>query len=143
MEVIANRSEWYVLHCRPQRETQVATTVPDQLGLSVYLPAVMRRSRGRVRPSPLFPGYIFVKAKLQGNALRAMQAIPGVLQLLAFGGLPQPVPEAVAPIVAAHRVRHVAPPAGRAASPRATPNHRASVNRRLRPRRITIGRVKK
>jgi transcriptional antiterminator RfaH len=95
MELFSSQSEWYVLHCRPQRESQVAASVPNQLGLSVYLPAVTRQLRGRVRQAPLFPGYLFVKAKLQGNALRAMQAMPGVLQLLAFGGLPQPVPEAV------------------------------------------------
>src|SRR5439155_21278445 len=59
------------------------------------------------------------------------------------GGLAvvQPPPQALA--LGRHPRRHYAPPAGTAASPRATPRNRASVKSRFRPSRITIGRVKK
>ncbi len=88
-------ASWYVTHCKPYKEATVATALQERLGLGAYLPTVRGLLRGQGQPAPLFPGYVFVWAELHSQAISAINAIPGVLRLLAFGGQPQAVPPAV------------------------------------------------
>jgi transcriptional antiterminator RfaH len=88
-------SQWYVAHCKAQKEAQAALALAEQLGLAVYLPEVRRRSRERLRRRPFFPGYLFVRADLGSVALSRINSLPGIIQLVAFDGLPQAVPATV------------------------------------------------
>jgi transcriptional antiterminator RfaH len=88
-------SQWYVAHCKHQKEGQAAAALRERLSLPIYLPELQRRERGQLRYSPFFPGYLFVRADLGVVALSQINALPGVLRLVAFGDLPQPVPAAL------------------------------------------------
>ncbi len=88
-------SNWYVAHCKPFREITVATALEESLGLAVYLPTVKRLLRGQAQSTPLFPGYLFVQTELYARTTSAINAVPGIVRLLAFGGLPQAVPPPV------------------------------------------------
>jgi transcriptional antiterminator RfaH len=87
--------QWYVVHCKPIKESYAAAMLQDWLGLYVYLPEVRRRFRGQIRQAPLFPRYLFVRANLQAIGVSSINATPGVLRLVTFGELPQPVPASV------------------------------------------------
>ncbi len=87
--------QWYVVHCKPFKEEQVAATLEHPMGLMVYLPEVRRRFRGQLQRAPIFPRYLFVRANLQEVRLSSLNAAPGVLRLVMFGEMPQPVPVAV------------------------------------------------
>jgi transcriptional antiterminator RfaH len=86
---------WYAVYCKPLREWQAAVALEHYLGLAVYLPEVRRRFRGQIQRAPFFPRYLFVGANLQAGTLSCINAIPGVLWLVSFGGTPQAVPAEV------------------------------------------------
>jgi transcriptional antiterminator RfaH len=88
-------SQWYVAHCKLQKEKQAAAALEAHLGLSVYLPEVRRQVHGQVQRAPFFPGYLFVRANLQMVAPSDIHTMPGVLRLVTFGEVPQPVPSVV------------------------------------------------
>ncbi|HWQ16159.1 MAG TPA: transcription termination/antitermination NusG family protein [Roseiflexaceae bacterium] len=86
---------WYAVHCQPLKERLAVTLLRDQLGLAIYLPEIKRRVRGRLHSTPLFPRYLFVRADPQHLAMSQVNATAGVLRLVAFDGVPQPVPATV------------------------------------------------
>jgi transcriptional antiterminator RfaH len=86
---------WYVVHCQPFKESQVASTLEQQLGLTCYLPEVRQHFRGKKQRAPLFPRYLFVRADLQVIPLSHINATPGVVRLVSFSDTPQPVPYGV------------------------------------------------
>jgi len=86
---------WYAVYTCANSERRVA----DQLltrGIEHFLPQYesLRRWKDRkVRLQlPLFPGYVFVHLALQ-NRLRVLQ-IPGVVQIVGFGGRAAPLADA-------------------------------------------------
>jgi transcription antitermination factor NusG len=85
-------TQWYVVHCKHQKEAQAAAGLEERLSLVSYLPEVRRPERGQLRCAPFFPGYLFVCADLGVVALSQINALPGVIRLVSFGDLPQPVP---------------------------------------------------
>jgi transcriptional antiterminator RfaH len=89
------KSQWYVAHCKRLKERQAAAALEEQLDLMVYLPEVRRRLAGHGQRVAFFPGYLFVRANLWDVALSQINAIPGVLRLVAFGEAPQPLPAKV------------------------------------------------
>jgi len=93
----ANRTvdSWYAVFCQPLKERQAAAALEHNLGLVTYLPEIRRRFRGQVQQAPLFPRYLFVRANLQNVALSAINSTIGVLRLVAFDGVPLPVPVTV------------------------------------------------
>lgn len=84
---------WYAIHCKPLREQQTAEALATHLHLVVYSPSIVRRAYGKTRQTPLFPGYLFVKADLSAISKSHINATPGVLRLVEFGGSPQPLPD--------------------------------------------------
>ncbi|HEU5102641.1 MAG TPA: transcription termination/antitermination NusG family protein [Roseiflexaceae bacterium] len=88
-------AEWYVIHCQPLKERNVAACLEAQLGAIVYLPEVRRCFRGRVQSAPLFPRYIFAKVDLHAVAPSRINAVAGVARLVTFGEHIQPVSEAL------------------------------------------------
>ena len=86
---------WYAVHCQHSKEWQAAAALESLLGLAVYLPEVRRRFRGKIQHAPFFPGYLFARADLLIVAPSRINAIPGVLRLLAFDNQPRSIPEEV------------------------------------------------
>lgn len=86
--------KWYVVQCKPRREADAANGLRDYLGLTTYVPEVIKRVRGKERRVPFFPGYLFLQADLQEVQRSTINSAPGVLRLLESGSRPQPVPSA-------------------------------------------------
>ena len=82
---------WYVIHARPQLELLAAAVIETRLGLVTWLPEVAQLRRGERRRAPLFPGYLFVQADDVGLPLSAINHMPGVVRVVAFGPKPQPL----------------------------------------------------
>ena len=91
----ANFDNWYAVHCKPFGERRAAVILEDHLGLPVYLPEIQERFHGQIRRAVFFPRYLFVWANLQLVTLNRIKSTPGVLRLVAFDDLPQPVPAEV------------------------------------------------
>jgi len=94
-ETTCENIPWYLVHCQPRKETYAANSLRHLLNLSVFLPENRVRLRGITRYSPFFPGYIFVHANLQETSKSRINACPGVLRLVEFGGDPQSVSQQV------------------------------------------------
>jgi transcriptional antiterminator RfaH len=86
---------WYVVHCEPHKERQAASALADRLGLMIYLPEIKRRFRGRIQRALFFPCYLFVQTDLLKVTTSHINATPGVLRLVSFGGAPPSIPAAV------------------------------------------------
>ncbi len=89
---------WYVLHCKPRKESQVYGYLQGQRtdhDLEIYYPTI------KVKPAnpraakirPYFPRYLFVRADLERVGVRTLQWTPGSTGLVRFGGEPATVPE--------------------------------------------------
>lgn len=82
---------WYCLHTRPRKESQVAAYCRSQLALEAYLPQLreyrtIRRVR-RVVVAPLFPRYVFCRFNA-GRCFRSVRYAPDVIDVVQFGGKP-------------------------------------------------------
>ena len=86
---------WYLIHCKPRKELYAANMLREVLHLSVYIPEYRIRSRGEVRFAPFFPGYIFVQADLTCTPLSKINATPGIVRLVDFGGGPDPISQSI------------------------------------------------
>lgn len=92
-----NQFNWYAAYTYPRHEKKVL----DQLvrrEIESFLPsyrAVHKWRNGcKVEVQlPLFPGYVFVRIRLQ-EQLRVLQ-VPSLVNLISFGGLPVALPEDV------------------------------------------------
>lgn len=86
---------WYCLHTKPKRETQVASFCQSTLGFETYYPRLRQhRTIRRVRrlvTSPLFPRYLF--CRFDFSAYRAVRFAPDVIDLVHVGETPATVPE--------------------------------------------------
>ncbi len=86
---------WYVVHTKARQEVLAAGLLEQRLAAVVLLPQVRQRTRGQMRTAPLFPGYLFVQLDLEQTEASAVNNTPGVIRLVAFGGVPKPVPARV------------------------------------------------
>ena len=84
-------TQWYVVHCKPLKEWLAAKALEGHFGLKVYLPEIRRRFRGQIQRAPFFPRYLFIRANLERVPVSSINTTPGVLRLVTFGELPQPV----------------------------------------------------
>lgn len=87
-----SNDSWHLIHCKARKELYAANMLRSLLDLSIYLPEWKVYSRKKVQNVPFFPGYIFAQANLRKVALSQINATPGVLRLVEFGGTPQVVP---------------------------------------------------
>lgn len=85
---------WYVVYTRSRHEKCIAEQCAER-GIMAFLPlyAVQRRWKQRRAEVllPLFPSYVFVHIALL-DRLRVL-AVPGVVSLVSFNGIPAVVPE--------------------------------------------------
>ena len=98
-------SRWYCAYTKPGAELWARTNLWER-GFEVYLPQYLKRRRHARRTdyvaAPLFPRYLFVAADLDTGVSRGITYAPGVSNLIAFGGDPAPVPDAVISELRAH-----------------------------------------
>ncbi|MDA0654164.1 MAG: transcriptional activator RfaH [Proteobacteria bacterium] len=96
---------WYCVTTQMRAEVWARNNL-WQRGFEAYLPEYSRRRRHARRTdwvrAPLFPRYLFVRADFDLQSARAVTTAPGVQQLIAFGGPPTPVPDAVIAELRAH-----------------------------------------
>lgn len=87
---------WYVIHAQTRKEREVETALQRQ-GLAIFLPMVTVPSRRRDRKVtlrvPLFPGYLFINAKLNTKIIHKIIKAHYVFRLLG-NGRPAPIAEA-------------------------------------------------
>lgn len=84
--------EWYAVQCHVRQEYQTSVTLYDSFGLRVFLPTVYEYQASRCREVILFPGYLFVELGIEGQAPRLLSTVPGVVRVVGYGGIPQPIP---------------------------------------------------
>lgn len=79
--------KWYAAYTRPQHERSVADQAAKK-GLEVLLPLAPIRRKWKQRvvhlPTPLFPGYVFVRMQLD-ERLKVL-SIPSAVRLVSFNG---------------------------------------------------------
>jgi transcription termination/antitermination protein NusG len=84
---------WFAVYTCVNRERRVAEQLGAR-GIEHFLPQYESERKWKDRvvrlQMPLFPGYLFVRAALR-NRLTVLQ-VPGVAQVVGFGGLPAAVP---------------------------------------------------
>jgi len=91
---------WYVLQCKPNFEFIVADQL-DGKKIKNYLPTLTRRvvNPRAHRTKPYFPGYLFVKGKLDVLYEKRLGLMRGVVGLVSFGDVPASIaPEIVAAV---------------------------------------------
>jgi transcription antitermination factor NusG len=91
---IFSQALWYAGYTAARHEKRIAEHL-TQRGVEHFLPlyeTIHQWNNGRHRVQlPLFPGYIFVRIALQ-ERLRVLE-VPGMVRLVGFNALPQPLPE--------------------------------------------------
>lgn len=87
---------WYVIHAQTRKELEVEMALRRQ-GLEIFLPQVTIPSRRRDRKItlrlPLFPGYLFINARLDTKIFHKIIKAHHVFRLLG-NGRPAPIPKA-------------------------------------------------
>jgi transcriptional antiterminator NusG len=91
-----NLPYWYVIHTRGRHEAKVEGALRDR-GLKTFLPLVKvpsrRRDRKLILELPLFPGYLFVHARVDQKTYLEIVRVKGVVRILGNNGDLSPVPE--------------------------------------------------
>jgi transcription elongation factor/antiterminator RfaH len=89
---------WYVIYTNSRHEIQVEARL-KKIGLEIFLPMInvmsRRRDRRRMIEVPLFPGYLFVHASLEGKTYYEIIRQAGVVRILGYKGVQMPVPAEV------------------------------------------------
>lgn len=87
-----SNATWHLIHCKTGKELYAANMLKSRFELSIYLPEWKVYTHRKLQTVPFFPGYIFAQVNLQEVALSQINATPGVVRLVEFGGIPQVVP---------------------------------------------------
>lgn len=89
-----NAANWYALYTAPRHEKLVADQIQKQ-GIACFLPLYRSvrqwKDRRKEVAMVLFPGYVFVRMKLESR-LRVLQ-LPGAVRLVSSQGQPTALPE--------------------------------------------------
>lgn len=86
--------KWYALRVKPHKERTVRQRLEAD-AVALFLPTVPVNPKNprAAKEKPYFPGYLFVRADLGRVGQNAFSWMPGTLGLVAFGGVPAPVPD--------------------------------------------------
>ena len=84
--------QWYVIHSKPQKEYLVYEQLRFRK-IEAYCPQIrVKVVNPRARKiRPYFPGYLFIRANLNQIGSSTLQWIPGVINLVSYGGEPATV----------------------------------------------------
>jgi transcriptional antiterminator RfaH len=92
------KMNWYCVHTRPRKESQVAFYLRETLQRDTYLPRLTthKKIRGisRVITGPLFPRYLFCRMDVSTD-YRAARYAPDVIDVVGFGERPAIVGESM------------------------------------------------
>jgi len=90
--------DWYVVQTQHRNERKAAFHLQRQ-EFTVYLPQYLKRWRharkSEMRPTALFPRYLFVAMDLAQARWQAIHSTVGVSALVCTGERPTPVPEGI------------------------------------------------
>ena len=96
---------WYLVQCKPREAFRALEHLGNQ-GYEAFLPTLTREVLRRGRPSrvtePLFPHYLFVRLSDVADNWAPLRSTRGVTRLVAFGGQPRPVADALVDGLRAH-----------------------------------------
>jgi transcriptional antiterminator RfaH len=89
---------WYCVHTRPCKESQVAAHLQSALGRETYFPRLttqrrIRRVR-RVVKRPLFPRYLFCRMDMSAH-YRSVRYAPDVIDVVKCGDIPAVVSDSI------------------------------------------------
>ena len=97
-EIAANKPDWHLLQCKPREEIRANLNLKNQ-GYTTFLPEVKTTKKTKAgyveSPSPLFPGYIFIKLNNNIDNWSPIRSTRGVNKLVTFGLNPAVVPDLV------------------------------------------------
>jgi transcriptional antiterminator RfaH len=89
---------WYLVHTKPASESTAVANLLRQ-GFEVYFPRflthVRRARRWRESLCALFPRYLFVGIRDEGQSLATVRSTRGIAEIVRFGLQYKPVPEYV------------------------------------------------
>lgn len=87
-------SYWYAVYTHPRHE-KVVTEQLEAKCIETFLPTFVTESCWRDRrvriQTPAFPGYVFIK--INRSERSKVFAIPGVVRILSYNGVPAPIDE--------------------------------------------------
>lgn len=86
---------WYAVHTRSRHEKAVAEQLClRQLECFVPLREVLSqwKDRRKLVQFPVFPGYVFVRTRIEDSRLEIVK-VKSVVRVLGFNGKPAPIPE--------------------------------------------------
>lgn len=88
----SSHTRWYAAYTYPRHEKTVMKQLESK-SIEVFLPVFLTENRWKDRrvqiQNPLFPGYVFTRIDLSDR--NRVLAIPGVIRILSFNGLPAPI----------------------------------------------------
>jgi len=91
-------AHWYCVKARPRQERSAKAALANEAGIEVFCPMLRferARKSGRVRVvEAMFPGYLFARFCYEEKN-RLVSTSNGVSTIIAFGGIPAVVPEAI------------------------------------------------
>lgn len=85
---------WFAVQVTPRHEKKV-DIIFGVRSYEHFLPLYLARrkwsDRVKIIEEPLFPGYVFVKTRR--SLVGSLLALPGVIRIVSFSGMPCPIPE--------------------------------------------------
>lgn len=104
-----SRPVWCVVASLPKAE-RTAHAELHRRGFQAYLPLLTTRRRDRSwHTGPLFPGYLFVRLRLD-QPWNPVRYAPGVFSLLSVDGIPSICPDAAVAMLQATEAQRATPP---------------------------------
>lgn len=100
-------ARWYAMHSKPRKEALLWEQLQIR-EIEAYHPRIrVQPVNPRARKvKPYFPGYVFVRVDLEKFNWSSLQWMPGATGLVAFGGEPASVPDALIQAIR-HRVDEI------------------------------------
>ena len=89
--------QWYTLHTKPNTEYQVVQAL-TQHQIQTYLPEI-ELPKTRQGHKPFFPCYLFARIDFSLVGISFVQWMPGLRRVVAFGGVPTPIPDEVIKLI--------------------------------------------
>ena len=88
----SSQTRWYAAYTYPRHEKAVLKQLESK-SIEAFLPVFLTENRWKDRrvqiQNPLFPGYVFTRINLSERS--RVLAIPGVIRMLSFNGIPAPI----------------------------------------------------
>jgi transcription antitermination factor NusG len=88
----SSHTRWYAAYTYPRHEKAVTKQLESK-SIEAFLPVFRTENRWKDRrvqiQTPVFPGYVFTRINLSERS--RVLAVPGVIRMLSFNGIPAPI----------------------------------------------------